>query len=147
MTRASSLIAGYTSRHCDGTAGVEYFADGIAFAWTGREEDLIEISPGAYGEAVEYLIPSTPLFVGSFGVRMDFAAPWLLAQFTFACDQWLAWNAYRNQPGARHRPEWSQALKTEVCSVCLVSQQVIPRDMLETFGNHLPAQWEDCLGD
>src|SRR5262245_43689296 len=120
MTRTSSLITGYTSHHCDGTPALEYFADGIAFAWSGREEDLIEISPGGYGEAVQYIIPSTPLFVGSFGVRMDFAAPWLLGQFQFVCDQWLAWNAYRDTPNAAHRPEWSQALKAEVCSVCLV---------------------------
>ncbi|MGH3351568.1 MAG: hypothetical protein ACRDPS_12965 [Nocardioides sp.] len=147
MTRTPSLIPGYTSRHCDGTPGLEYFQDGIAFAWSGRAEDLIEVSPGAYSEAVEWIIPSIPLVSAAFAVVADVRAPSLLGHFRNACDQWLMWNDRRNQADTRHRPVWNRALKADVCEVCLVPARDIPRDILETYGNHLPAQWEDCLGD
>ncbi|SDL34208.1 hypothetical protein SAMN05428985_11537 [Nocardioides sp. YR527] len=144
MTRTSSLIPGYTSRHCDGTPGLEYFQDGFAFAWSGKPEDLIEVSPGAYSEPVEWIIPTTPLAAAQFAIVVDAHAPWLLGHFRYACDQWLAWNGRRNRPDVAHRRLWSRALKAEICDVCLVDACVIPRDLLETFGNYLPAQWEDC---
>ena len=147
MTSNPSNIPGYDSRHCDGRPGLEYFADGYAFAWTGKDEDLIEVSPGAYGEAVEWVIPSSPIMASPFSVVIDPRMPEMLAQFQHACDEWLAWNERRNQPHAKHRPVWTPALKAEVCEVCLVPAAVIPADVLNDFGNFLPAQWEDCLGD
>lgn len=146
MARTPSHIPGYTSTHSDGAPGLEYFQDDHAFAWTGRAEDLIEVSPGAYGEPVEWVIPVAPLLADHSGMTIDLQVPSLLAYFRHACDQWLAWRQRCTQPNAAHRPGWSHALKCEVCEVCLVPATDIPRDVLVTHGNHLPAQWEDCLG-
>lgn len=147
MASTPSNIPGYDSKHCDGRPGMEYFADGYAFAWTGASKDLIEVSPGAYSEAVEWIIPSSPIVSSPFSVLADAHTPWILAQFQHACDEWLAWNDRRNQPRAKHIPVWNYALKAEVCEVCLVPTEVIPADFLKVFGNYVPAQWEDCLGD
>ena len=60
MTRNPSMIRDHFSSHCDGTAGLEFFADDHAFTWTGNLADPVEISPGGYGEPVHYLLDLVP---------------------------------------------------------------------------------------
>ena len=148
MASTPSDIPGYASTHCDGAPGLEYFQDGHAFAWTGKPDDLIEVSPGAYGEPVKWVIPINPIVAAPFSVVADVRAPALLSQFRETCDQWLAWHdrrAREQAAGRPHRTAWNRALKTDVCEICLVPAADIPADVLNTYGNYLPAQAEDCV--
>lgn len=85
MATTPSLITDYSSAHCDGEPGLEYFAENVAFAWTGNSGDPIEISNGAYGEAVAYLLDVRTALAPPLGLRE--ALDW----FAQVCDEWLSW--------------------------------------------------------
>ena len=115
MATTPSLIAGYVSRHSDGTPGLEYFTHDTAFAWTGQSSDPIEVSFRGYGEPVAHLIHVSPL-VGFADSRPVVAH---IGRFQRICDQWIAW-VLEDGEGAE---AWVTGAETEMDTQSSASRQ------------------------
>lgn len=89
MTSQSSKISGWTSRHSDGTPGLELYVAPWAFAWTGRFADPIEVSYGGYGEPTEYLIDMAGFPKVQEMRRLPLRR--MLRWFEVVCREWAGW--------------------------------------------------------
>lgn len=88
MTRSSSKIEGWTSRHCDGAPGLELYRAPWAFTWSGRSVDPIEVAYGGYGEPVVYLIDLRSWARG----RLATWPLWhTLRWFNLTCEEFISW--------------------------------------------------------
>jgi len=73
---------------------MEYFVGDHAFAWTGLAQDPIEVSPGGYGEPVQYLIDISRMI--EFGLPRPVA--YHVDTFMLIVDQWMNWKNGQRHP-------------------------------------------------